>query len=128
MPVDAPTPSRTLKTDVVIIGAGPTGLTAAYQLAKADLKSIVLEKGATVGGIARTEKFKGYHIDIGGHRFYTKVEAIQQMWHEVLQEDFLRRPRLSRIYYNHRFSHYPIRLFDALRKLGLLESLRIGLS
>lgn len=126
------TESRTdtteLKTDVVIIGAGPTGLTAAYQLAKAGQKSLVFEKGDRVGGIARTENYKGYGIDIGGHRFYTKVGEVEEMWHEVLGDDFLYRTRLSRIYYNRKFFYYPIRFFDALWKLGLVESMQVGLS
>ena len=120
--------STELKTDVVIIGAGPTGLTAAYQLSKVGKKTIVFEKGPLVGGIARTENYKGYGIDIGGHRFYTKVPEVEEMWHEVLGDDFLYRSRLSRIYYQNKFFYYPIRLFDALLKLGLIESLRIGLS
>lgn len=117
-----------LQTDVVIIGAGPTGLTAAYQLAKAGQKTIVFEKGARVGGIARTEDYKGYGVDIGGHRFYTKVSEVEALWHEVLADDFLHRTRLSRIYYNRKFFYYPIRFFDALWKLGLVESVRVGLS
>ena len=117
-----------LKTDVVIIGAGPTGLTAAYQLEKAGKKTIVFEKDKIVGGIARTENFKGYGIDIGGHRFYTKVTEVEAMWREVLGDDFLHRSRLSRIYYNNKFFHYPIRFFDAVSKLGLVESFRVGIS
>jgi protoporphyrinogen oxidase len=117
-----------LKTDVVIIGAGPTGLTAAYQLDKVGKQTVVFEKGEIVGGIARTENYKGYGIDIGGHRFYTKVPEVEAMWHEVLGDDFLRRERLSRIYYNHKFFYYPIRFFDALAKLGAVESVRVGLS
>jgi protoporphyrinogen oxidase len=117
--------NTTLKTDVAIIGAGPAGLTAAYQLSQAGLKSIVLEKGPIVGGIARTERYKGYHIDIGGHRFYTKIEAVNQFWREVMGDELLCRPRLSRIYYNRKFFYYPIRLFDALIKLGLWESARV---
>lgn len=116
------------KTDVVIIGAGPTGLTAAYQLDKVGKQTVILEKGKTVGGIARTENYKGYGIDIGGHRFYTKVAEVEAMWHEVLGDDFLRRDRLSRIYYNQKFFYYPIRFFDALAKLGAVESVRVGLS
>jgi len=117
-----------LKTDVVIIGAGPAGLTAAYQLSKAGKQTFVFEKGSLVGGIARTENYKGYGVDIGGHRFFTKVTEVEAMWREVLGDDFLHRSRLSRIYYNQKFFYYPIRFFDALLKLGLLESIRIGLS
>jgi protoporphyrinogen oxidase len=117
-----------LKTDVVIIGAGPTGLTAAYQLDKAGRQTVIFEKGSRVGGIARTEHYRGYGIDIGGHRFYTKVPEVEAMWHEVLGEDFLRRTRLSRIFYNQKFFYYPIRFFDALFKLGFAESLRVGSS
>lgn len=117
-----------LKTDVVIIGAGPTGLTAAYQLEKVGKKSVVFEKAPLVGGIARTESYKGYGVDIGGHRFYTKVPEVEAMWREVLGHDFLHRSRLSRIYYNNKFFHYPIRFFDALWNLGLVESFRVGMS
>jgi protoporphyrinogen oxidase len=117
-----------LKTDVVIIGAGPAGLTAAYQLSKVGKQTVVFEKGAMVGGIARTENYKGYGVDIGGHRFFTKVPEVEAMWREVLQDDFLHRDRLSRIYYKNKFFYYPIRFFDALLKLGLVESIRIGLS
>lgn len=117
-----------LKTDVVIIGAGPAGLTAAYQLSKVGKQTIVFEKGPLVGGIARTENYKGYGVDIGGHRFFTKVAEVEAMWREVLGDDFLHRARLSRIYYKKKFFYYPIRFFDALLKLGLIESIRIGLS
>ncbi len=119
---------QSLQTDVAIIGAGPTGLTAAYQLNKVGLKTVVVEKASVVGGIARTESYQGYHIDIGGHRFYTKVEPVAQLWQEVLGENFFHRPRLSRIYYNRQFFHYPIRFFETLSKLGWLESFRIGSS
>jgi protoporphyrinogen oxidase len=89
---------------------------------------VTFEKGPIVGGIARTENYKGYGIDIGGHRFFTKVPEVEAMWHEVLGDDFLRRERLSRIYYNQKFFYYPIRFVDALAKLGLIESIRVGLS
>src|SRR5690242_17181597 len=86
---------------VVIIGAGPAGLTAAYQLCKLGLPSVILEKDSVVGGISRTVHHEGYHFDIGGHRFFSKVSAVEELWHEILSEDdFLTRNRLSRIYYN----------------------------
>ena len=113
----------------VIMGAGPAGLTAAYQLAKAGVTSTLLEKDAVVGGISRTVSYKGYSFDIGGHRFFTKVAAVDEMWREVLSEaDFLHRSRMSRIYYNKTFFHYPLRAGNALAGLGILNSFLILLS
>jgi protoporphyrinogen oxidase len=108
---------------VVVIGAGPAGLTAAYQLCKERIESVVLEKDTVVGGISRTVNYRGYLFDIGGHRFFTKVKAVDEMWREVLgNEKFLRRSRLSRIYYNKKFFYYPLRAFNALLGLGILNS------
>jgi protoporphyrinogen oxidase len=113
---------------IVVIGAGPAGLTAAYELAKLDLNPILLEKGDKVGGLARTEDYKGYFFDMGGHRFFTKVEGVNRMWRQVLGDKFLRRPRLSRIYYNHKFFDYPLKPLNALAGLGLWQSILIALS
>ena len=114
---------------VVIVGAGPAGLTAAYELCKAGVRSVVLEKSETVGGLARTVNRGGYHFDIGGHRFFTKVKAVEDIWREVLSNDeFLRRPRLSRIYYDKKFFPYPLRAFKTLFYLGPWNSLLILLS
>lgn len=110
---------------VVIIGAGPAGLTAAYELSKAGICSVVLEKDQAVGGLARTVSYKGFHFDIGGHRFFTKVRAVEDMWHEVLKENFLHRRRLSRIYYNKKFFYYPLRAMNALFGLGIWNSILI---
>jgi protoporphyrinogen oxidase len=113
---------------VVIIGAGPAGLTAAYELNKAGIRSVVLEKDGVVGGLARTVNHNGYGFDIGGHRFFTKVKAVEDMWHEVLAGDFVQRKRLSRIYYSKKFFDYPLRPANALRGLGLLNSVLILIS
>ncbi|HEX8141209.1 MAG TPA: NAD(P)/FAD-dependent oxidoreductase [Pyrinomonadaceae bacterium] len=111
---------------VIIIGGGPAGLTAAYELCKANVASVVLEKDSIMGGLSRTVSYKGYHFDIGGHRFFTKVKAVDDLWREVLPNgDFLRRKRLSRIYYNNRFLHYPLRFSSALFHIGLLNALLI---
>lgn len=107
---------------VVIIGAGPAGLTAAYELVKQGIKSIVLEKADKVGGIARTETYKGYRFDIGGHRFFTKVGEVQQIWQEILGDEFIKVPRLSRIYYQGKFYDYPLSLFNTLANLGIVSS------
>lgn len=113
---------------VVIIGAGPAGLTAAYELTKHHVNAVVFEKADKVGGIARTENYKGYRFDIGGHRFYTKIRGINEIWQEVLQDDFISVPRLSRIYYRGRFFNYPLDPFNALLNLGLKDSLLILIS
>jgi protoporphyrinogen oxidase len=111
-----------------IIGGGPAGLTAAYELTRHNIKPVVLEKDPIVGGISRTESYKGFHFDMGGHRFFTKSEEVNEMWHEVLLEAFLRRPRLSRIYYKSQFFYYPLKPGDTLKRLGVIESARIMLS
>ena len=111
--------------NVVIVGAGPAGLTAAFELARLGKTCTVLEADDQVGGISRTAERDGWRFDIGGHRFFTKVKVVEQFWHEILpDEDFLLRPRLSRIYYQGKYYDYPLKPFNALRNLGLIESLR----
>src|SRR5665213_3842702 len=109
----------TLTPSVAIIGAGPAGLTAAYQLCKANAGVTVLEADPVyVGGISRTAKYKGFHFDIGGHRFFSKSKEVEDFWTEVLGPDLLERPRSSRVYYNGKFFTYPLVGAEALRKLG----------
>jgi protoporphyrinogen oxidase len=112
----------------VIIGGGPAGLTAAYELTKLGRKAIVLERRDIPGGLARTENYKGFYFDMGGHRFFTKSEEVERFWNEVLPRDFLLRPRLSRIYYRKKFFYYPLKALDALAGLGPVEAVRIMLS
>jgi protoporphyrinogen oxidase len=115
--------------EVVIIGAGPAGLTAAYCLARHGRRATVLEADTVVGGISRTVERDGWRFDIGGHRFFTKVPEVESLWHEILpDEDFLLRPRASRIYYQGKFYDYPLKAFNALRNLGVLEAVRCLLS
>jgi len=115
--------------DVVIIGAGPAGLTAAYELGKRGVTSTVLEATDMVGGISRTEERDGWRFDIGGHRFFTKVPEVEAFWHEILpDEDFLMRPRMSRVYYREKYFNYPIEIGDVIRNFGFVECARIGLS
>ena len=115
--------------EVVIVGAGPAGLTAAYELTKRGVASTVLEADDVVGGISRTAQRDGWRFDIGGHRFFTKVKAVDDLWFEILgSENFLRRPRKSRIYYKGKFFDYPLAPVNALRSLGLVEALRCGFS
>jgi protoporphyrinogen oxidase len=116
------------KREFVIIGAGPAGLTAAYELTKRGIAATVLEKNDKVGGLARTENHHGYHFDLGGHRFFTKVAEVKALWHELLRDDFLRRPRLSRIFYQSKFFDYPLKPYSALKGLGITRSIFIVLS
>ena len=114
--------------DVVVIGAGPAGLTAAHFLARKGIRVRVLEKDKQVGGIARTVEYKGFRFDIGGHRFFTKVGPVRDLWHAMLGREMLKRPRLSRIYYRGKFFDYPLKPFNALSGLGVMESVRVLLS
>jgi protoporphyrinogen oxidase len=118
----------TQSPSIVIIGAGPAGLTAAYESTRREFHPIVLEKSGGVGGISRTEVYRGYRFDIGGHRFYTQLEEIQQLWQEMLGEQFIKVGRLSHIYYQGRFFHYPLDFFNTLFNLGLVESALVALS
>lgn len=113
---------------IVIIGAGPAGLTAGYELMKAGVPSIVLEQDRMVGGLSRTVLYKGFRFDLGGHRFFTKVKGVSDVWTEVLGNDLLLRNRLSRIYYNGKYFFYPLRPMNALLGLGLKNSIEIVLS
>ncbi len=113
---------------VLILGAGPAGLTAGYLLAKQGRQVIVFEAEDQVGGIAKTEVREGpggeYRFDLGGHRFFTKVQEVDDLWHEIMREEFLLRPRMSRIYWRKRFLHYPLQGPDVIRKLGPVELVR----
>ena len=114
---------------VAIIGAGPAGLTAGYLLSKENVPVTILEADPTyVGGIARTAKYKGYHFDIGGHRFFSKSKDVEDLWTELLPNDMLDRPRSSRIFYRDAFFSYPLKAGEALMKLGIFESTRCVLS
>jgi protoporphyrinogen oxidase len=110
------------RIETLVIGAGPAGLTAAYQLAKAGREVTVIEQDQEyVGGISRTVRYKGYLFDIGGHRFFSKSREVEALWNEILPDDFLTRPRLSRIYYRGKFYAYPLRAFEVLRNLGFWQ-------
>ncbi|HXY58611.1 MAG TPA: NAD(P)/FAD-dependent oxidoreductase [Methylocystis sp.] len=109
--------------ETLVIGAGPAGLTAGYTLAKNRRDVVILEQDETyVGGISRTVNYKGFLFDIGGHRFFSKSKEIVDLWNEILPDDFLDRPRLSRIFYRGKFYAYPLKAFEALRNLGFFES------
>ena len=113
-----------MKANVVIIGAGPAGLTAGYLLSKNDVDVVVLEADPVyVGGISRTVTHKGFHFDIGGHRFFSKSKAVEDLWTEILPNDMLVRPRSSRIFYGGKFFSYPLKPVEALFKLGILKSI-----
>ena len=114
---------RDHNVDVAIIGAGPAGLTAAYQLTKLGFSVVVIEKDPVyVGGISRTVEHEGFRFDIGGHRFFSKSREVVDLWNEILPDDFIERPRMSRIFYGGKFYSYPLRAFEALFNLGIWTS------
>jgi protoporphyrinogen oxidase len=117
--------ARGERKHVVVIGAGPAGLTAVYELLKQGVSVTVVEKDPVqVGGLAKTVVHKGYHFDIGGHRFFSKNDEVEDLWTEILGPEMLTRGRLSRIYYRGRFFAYPIKAANALWNLGPVEALR----
>jgi protoporphyrinogen oxidase len=119
-----PTPSA----GVAVLGGGPAGLTAAHVLSRRGVKGTVFEADGVVGGIAKTVEFNGYRFDLGGHRFFTKLRPVERLWEEMLGDEFLTRPRLSRIYFRGQYFSYPLEARNVLRQLGLIESLRCAAS
>ena len=127
--MDPDEPSSPVEAPFVVIGAGPAGLTAAYELVKRGARVVVVESDDVVGGISRTVERDGWRFDLGGHRFFTKVQAVEDLWHEILpDEDFLMRPRMSRIFYDGKYYDYPLKASNALKNLGVIEAVRcVGL-
>ncbi len=114
----------TSSAGIAVLGAGPAGLTAAHVLAVRGKHGIVFEADSQVGGIAKTVEHDGFRFDLGGHRFFTKVPWVMAMWEQALGDEFLVRPRLSRIYYRGDFFAYPLRAEDVVRRLGVVETVR----
>jgi len=112
----------------IIVGSGPAGLAAAYELCNHNFPSITFDKDSQVGGLCKTTENKGFRYDIGPHRFFTKNKEIQNLWNDMLPDDFINRPRLTRIYYKNKFFYYPLRVMNVLKNLGVYDSMGIILS
>jgi protoporphyrinogen oxidase len=105
----------------VIAGSGPAGLTAAYELCGRNVPAVVLERDRMVGGIARTEEYRGYRFDIGGHRFFSQIREVNRLWEEVMGAHFMRVRRLSRVYDD----GYQVRLAAIEQYLKTLSNLQM---
>lgn len=111
--------------DAVVAGAGPAGLTAALELVERGVHPLLIEADYQVGGISKTVEHSGYRFDLGGHRFFTKEKRIRDIWAVLAGDDFIKRKRLSRIYYKDRFFDYPLKAGNVLWNLGLGEGVRL---
>lgn len=114
--------------DFLIIGAGPAGLSAGIELAKHNCTSLIIEQSDSVGGLSKTIEKDGFRFDLGGHRFFTTEEKVNKLWQETLGDNFIERPRKSRIFYKNTFFNYPISISDAFGKLGAFETMKIATS
>lgn len=109
---------------VVVLGAGPAGLAAGYALARAGWRVEVYEQGPIVGGLARTERFGDYRFDIGGHRWFTKKDELNQFLIDLLGDELILVDRTSRIYFDGKYVDYPLRVTNALARIGPATSVR----
>ena len=116
-----------MKKKVIIIGAGPSGLAAGYELSKNGFDVVVLEKDDIVGGLSKTINFKNELFDLGPHRFFTKNREVKQLWVEILGKDFLEVNRITRIYYKNTFFSYPVKPIEVLKKLGIVEAFKVAI-
>jgi protoporphyrinogen oxidase len=107
---------------VGVIGAGPAGLTAAYQLIKGGAEVVVFEAGGAVGGMSRTIPLWGQKVDLGPHRFFSQDRRVNRLWRELVADDFCGIDRLTRIYYKNKFYYYPLQPLNALRNMGIFEA------
>ena len=120
----APGESHAPDLDAIVIGAGPAGITAAYELSKRGKRIAVFEAAPQVGGLARTIDLWGQRVDLGPHRFFSSDARVNRVWLEVMGRDYTMVDRLTRVYYRHRFFHYPLRAADVFLNLGPLETAR----
>lgn len=113
---------------IYILGAGPAGLAAAYTLTQQGYPVVVVERDAQVGGLAKSIEYKGFILDYGPHRFYTKLAPVLKLWNGVLGDEQVAVNRLTRIYYGGKYFSYPLKARQVLVALGLSESFQILLS
>ena len=113
------------KKSVIIIGAGPAGLTAAYELTKKGNKVTVIESTGSVGGMAKSFELFGQIVDCGPHRFFSSDKIVNDLFHEVVEDDYTLVNRLTRIYYKNKFFDYPLKLGNVLKNLSPLEIIQI---
>lgn len=113
---------------IAVIGAGPAGLTAAYELQRAGRKVKIFEASPAVGGMARSFELWNQIVDVGPHRFFSNDPRVNKFWLDAVDHEYVMVNRLTRIYYKKKFFSYPIQAVNALTNLGLYPAFTCILS
>ena len=117
------------KEHVVILGAGPAGLATGHEICMHSAKRVtVLERNNFVGGLCNTREHKGYRFDLGGHRWFTKNEDLNNWFRRLMDGEYIWVGRISRIYYDGKFFDYPISYGNVLKNTGIPTILRAGIT
>lgn len=116
---------HTSSNKVIIIGAGPAGLSAAYELQKHKANVDCIEATKNIGGMCRTIEYKGYRFDIGGHGFFSNNKEIFELWYDLLEGDFIKYSSRTMLYYRHHYFNFPPGIVEVLNKIGVIECYKI---
>jgi protoporphyrinogen oxidase len=121
-------PTLTPSEHVCILGAGPAGLATGHELSANDTKVTILEKNDYVSGLCRTVEANGYRFDLGGHRWFTQNEELNNWFRRLMKDEIVMVNRISRIYYRGQYYNYPLSIGDVVTKAGFFTIFLAGIT